>query len=232
MPLILESRFCGNVYIIQCKGRIVAGEELKSLEATLELAVREFTRLVLEVSELGRLDSTGMGLLVRYAVSMRKRGGDLRLASPPPFIMTLLSATRLSSVLQIHATEQEAILSFLQERSAETPQQQQGPRVLLLAESPDLCVFVRTVLTHHGFDVKSTTLFRDAKVLLQVDAVDYILLGPSASQLASETVLGVLRGLAPNAAALHLGADFNSLDAHEATEVLLHMFGAKAAAAP
>src|ERR1035437_1409293 len=118
MPLSLNSRFCGNVYIIQCRGRLVAGDEVKSLEGALEVGVREFSRLVLHVGEVDRLDSTGMGLLVRYAANTRKRGGDIRLAAPPPFVVTLLDVTKLSRVLQIHPTEEDAILSFLRERSA------------------------------------------------------------------------------------------------------------------
>jgi hypothetical protein len=37
----LKPRFCGNVHIIQCQGRIVAGDEAKSLEADLDLTSRE-----------------------------------------------------------------------------------------------------------------------------------------------------------------------------------------------
>lgn len=36
MLLSLSSRFVGNVYIIQCTGRVVLGEEVKALEAELE----------------------------------------------------------------------------------------------------------------------------------------------------------------------------------------------------
>ena len=226
MPLSLNSRFCGNVYIIQCRGRLVAGDEVKSLEGALEVGVREFSRLVLHVGEVDRLDSTGMGLLVRYAANTRKRGGDIRLAAPPPFVVTLLDVTKLSRVLQIHPTEEDAILSFLRERSAQMTQEQLGPRVLVLDQSADLCAFVRTVLMQHGFDAKSTNRLSDAKILLQVDKMDYILLGPDASHFSSETVLRSLKALAPGASALHLGENFKSRDAHEASEVLLQMLGA------
>ncbi len=226
MPLSLDSRFCGNVYIITCKGRIVAGEESKALEAALDLGLREFTRLVLHVGEVDRLDSSGMGLLVRYAASTRNRGGDIRLAAPPPFLITLLKVTRLATVLQIHPTEEDAILSFLRERSAQQIQDKTGQRVLVLDRSADLCAFVRTVLTQHGFDVKSTSHLHDARILLQVDNVDYILLGPDTSQFSPETAMGSLQSLAPKASALHLAPDFKFRDAHDATESLLQMFRA------
>jgi anti-anti-sigma factor len=225
MPLSLNSRFCGNVCIIHCSGRIVAGDEVKSLEAALDLGAREVPRLVLCVSEVERLDSIGIGLLVRYASRMRKRGGDIRLASPPPFVVALLKLTMLSGILQAHATEDDAILSFLKQPSAQNAQEKAGPRVLVLDPSADLCAFVKTVLMQHGFDVKSTSYLHDARILLQVDDVDYILVGPDTVQFRSESAIGSLKALAPKAAALQLGADFKCRDAIEATEALLRLFG-------
>ena len=52
MLLALKSRFVGNVYVIECVGRIVLGEEVKALEKALELAEREFTQIVLNLSEV------------------------------------------------------------------------------------------------------------------------------------------------------------------------------------
>lgn len=224
MLLSLNSRFVGNVYIIRCVGRVVLGDEVKSLEAMLEAGTHEFTRVVLDLSEVSRLDSIAMGLLVRYAERLGKAGGGLRLAAAPPFVVNLLNMTKLSTILTSYATEEEAIVSFLKQRSAGEAQEKRGPRVILVDESADLCTFVRTVLTQHGYDVKSTCSFRDARILLGVDSVEYILVGPGNPQLSSETVLKTLTGLAPNAKALQLAADFKIRDAHEATDALLQMF--------
>jgi anti-sigma B factor antagonist len=224
MLLSLKSRFVGNVYVIQCTGRVVLGEEVKALEAALEVGEREFTRFVVNLGEVTRLDSIAMGLLVRYAERMNKRGGGLRLAAPPPFFVNLLNMTKLSDLLQSFPTEEEAILSFLKQPQAQEAQERRGPRVLVVDESADLCVFVRTVLMQHGFDVKSTCSFRDARILLGVDEVEYILVGPGNPQLSSETVINTLTAMAPKAIALRLDADFKIRDAREATDALLQMF--------
>jgi DNA-binding response OmpR family regulator len=91
--------------------------------------------------------------------------------------------------------------------------------------SADLCAFVQSVLAPHGFDVKITCSFRDAKTLLRVDEVDCILVGPGTPQLSSEAAAKELSAISPNASALQLGADFKSHDAVHATETLLQMFG-------
>jgi anti-anti-sigma factor len=225
MLLSLKSRFVGNVYVIECVGRVVLGEEVKALETALVAAEREFTRIVLNLGEVSRLDSIAMGLLVRYAERMEKRGGGVRLAAPPPFVTNLLNMTRLSGLLQSFPTEEEAIVSFLMQSPGQETPGKGGPRVLVFDESPDLCVFVRTVLVAHGFDVRSTCLFRDPKILLGVDGVDYIVVGPGTPQLAAETVLTTLTALSPKAKPIRLGADFKIRDAREATDALLQMFG-------
>jgi anti-anti-sigma factor len=225
MLLSLSSRFVGNVYVVHCTGRVVLGEEVKALESALDQGAHEFSRFVVNLSELNRLDSIGLGLLVRYAERMEKRGGGVRLAASPPFVETLLSMVKISGLLSNYATEEEAIQSFLKQSPTQEAQARSGPRVLVVDESADLCVFVRTVLLQHGYDVKSTCSFRDAKTLLQVDTVDYILVGPGTPQLSSETVLRSLTALAPNATALQLDVDFKIRDAREATDALLQMFG-------
>jgi anti-anti-sigma factor len=223
MSLVLSSRHLGNVYIIHCKGRIAMGDEVKALEAELRFCTREFARVVLNVAEITRLDSTGIGLLVRHATNLHKAGGDIRLAAPPPFIVNLLNLANLSKFLRVFETEEEAILSFLQHQPTHKVEKH-GTRVLFFDQSPDLCAFVRAVLTQHGFDVKWTCNFGDAKILLRIEDVDYILVGPGTPQLSSETALRNLRAIAPRPVGLHLASDFNAQDAHEATEVLLGLF--------
>jgi anti-anti-sigma factor len=225
MLLSLKSRFVGNIYITECKGRVVLGEEVKALEAAFQVGEREFTRFVVDLSEVSRLDSIAMGLLVRYAERMGKQGGGVRLAAAPAFVVNLLNMTKLSGLLPNYATEEEAIVSFLKQRSAEGAEERRGPRVLVVDDSADLCVFVRTVLARHGFDVKSTCSFRDAKILLGVDDVEYILVGPGTPQLPAETVVNTLTALAPKATMMRLAADFKIRDAQEASDALLQMFG-------
>jgi anti-anti-sigma factor len=225
MLLSLKSRFVGNVYVIECVGRVVLGDEVKALEGALEAGEREFSRIVINLAEVNRLDSIAMGLLVRYAERLSRRGGGLRLGAPPPFVTNLLNMTKLSTLLLSYPTEEEAILSFLCERAQHGASEKNGPRVLVFDESPDLCVFVRTVLTGHGYDVRSTCSFRDAKILLKVDGVDYIVVGPSSPQLSAQTVTESLTTLSPSAKVLQLDAEFKLRDAREATDALMQMFG-------
>jgi anti-anti-sigma factor len=225
MSLTLKTRFCGNVYIIQCAGRIMAGQETMTLESCLDVAELEFARVVLDLSEVNRMDSMGLGMLVRHASRLNKRGGTIRLAAPQAFVTHLLNITKLSSFLQSYSTEEEAIHSFLQRCTPQNVEQKIGPKLLVFDQSADLCIFVRSVLTQHGFDVRTACSLSDAKILLRVDNTDYILVGPGTPQLPPDRVARELSALAPKASALQLDANFKAHDAVAATQALLQMLG-------
>jgi anti-anti-sigma factor len=227
MSLSLNSRLCGNIFVIYCEGRIVAGHEAEALEKALDMASREVPRIMLQVSEVKRLDSVGIGLLVRFATRLRKLGGELRLVAPPSFITDLLKLTMLSGVLPVDATEEDGIVSFSKQPSFKETHQKAAGRVLVLDQSPDLCAFVRSVLTEHDFEVRSANLVRDARMLLQVDPVDYILIGSDSPQLCSEPVVVSLKALAPKATTLQLAPGFKSREALDATSALLQLFGVR-----
>jgi anti-anti-sigma factor len=224
MSIEVEFRFCGNVAVLQPHGRIVAGEEAHALESVFQTAILEFQRVVVNAADVTRLDSTGLGLLVRYAANLRRRGGDLRLAAPTPLIQGLLNITLLNTVLHAYPTEQEAVVSFLRQPAPGATAALPGHRVLVVDRSPDLGAFVRAVLNPRGYLVKSASLVSDARVLLQIEPVDFILVGPGTPQLPAAAVLVALRNLSPQAIALQLTPEFRTFDAHQAAELLLEMF--------
>ena len=224
MSLGLESRHIGSVYVVRCAGRIVSGEESAVLTEALQRGLREFTRVVLHVGDVTRVDSAGMGLMVRFLWHARNRNGDLRLAAPQPFLTSLLNVTKLLSVFRIYPDEESAIVSFLKEGAmapADSASANTGPRVLFLDPSPDTCAFVRAVLVRHGYRVLSTGLMGDAKILLSASSVDIIVLGPESGALAAPATLDVLQRLAPSAKTVVLERGFKSRAADEAGIALL-----------
>ncbi|MFZ0662456.1 MAG: anti-sigma factor antagonist [Acidobacteriaceae bacterium] len=225
MSLTVASRFCGNVYIIDCEGHITSGHATTILEEALDQAEQEFSCFVLNLSKVTRMDSMGLGLLVRHASRLGKRRGSIRLANPQPFVAHLLGITKLTDFLRSYPTEAEAVESFLGPCPPPSREAKSGPTLMVFDQSPDLCIFVRTVLEQHGFKVRTVCSLRDAKVLLCADKVDYILIGPCTPQLTSQMVAKELSSLAPKAAALQLSPDFISHNTTQATQTLLQMLG-------
>ena len=140
MSLSVEGRHCGTVYVLRCSGRVVAGEESVALEASINRGLHEFRRLVIDLGGVIRIDSTSIGLLVRYLSHTRSRGGDLRLSAAPPAVGDLLRATKLTTVFKVYDSEEEAITSLLKNRRFRAVRCQPGHRfslsIVLLTSVP------------------------------------------------------------------------------------------------
>ena len=224
MPLNLSTKFTDNIYIIHCDGAITLGPEATALEAMVERCSHATAKIILNLANVHRLDSMGLGLIVRHMAALRKRNGDLRLSAPSPFVASLLDHTMLSTVLRSYPTDTEALTSFQKSSSPAKPQQQSGRRVLLIDSSPDLCAFVRTILSQHGLDLRSIATLRDAKTLLISQPADYLLIGPSNPHITDDILRQTLGPAAPKTSPRRLSPDFKSTNAHEATATLLTLF--------
>ena len=173
MSLSVDARHCGAVYVIRCTGRIVARRRGRGAGGVHQPRLARIPPASsLNVGDVSRVDSTGVGLLVRFLSHYRNRGGDFRLAAAPPFLSDLLRMTKLAGIFRVYDSEEEAIVSFLKEPKGASPGDASvGPMVLFVDQSPDLCAFVRALLHHHGYEVLSTCRIHDAKMLLARDKV-------------------------------------------------------------
>lgn len=226
MSLTVTSRLCGTVCILHCSGRIMAGQSALDLETALEQVGHASTCVILNLSQVTRMDSMGLGTLVRQTSRLNSCGGAVRLVAPQPFVAHVLVMTKLSDYFKTYPTEEEALEDFLRQHAPQSQEADSGHKVLVFDPSPDLGTFVRGVLAQHGFSVRTACSLRDAKVLLRVDdKVDYILIGPGTPHLPPQIAATELSALAPKAQALQLAPDFNTSNATESAESLLQMLG-------
>jgi len=235
MRLNVQLRRAGNVVVLQCEGQITSGAEVEYLEKQVSSEFEEGTRhLVLEVSKVSRVDSGGLGMMVRLTMRARKAGGDLKIAAPPAFVTSLLEMTRLSALFHVFALEQEAVDSFPAPAPQISKPAAPRARIIFLDQSHDLCAFVRTVLTAHGYEVLSTDHVREARILLQVGNTDVLVLGPNRSQVGTEGLAASLGALSPKTTVIELDKQFQTLEAEQAGNVLLQLLAEKKkfAAAP
>jgi anti-sigma B factor antagonist len=222
MALKLERRFYGNISIVRCSGAIVAGDSLAKLEAELQRGLSDAARIVVDLRGIDRIDSTGLGLLVRFLSHSRNKGGDVRLCSPTQFVRKLLSATKLDSVFLVYTSDYNAIASFFVRSVPGEERKEFAATVLFFDESEDLCAFARSVLGQHGYEVLMTDNFSDAHLLAQAAQPRVILVGRKAAELEGCAVVSTLQTAAPNAATVTLPADFAQSDPQRAAATLLN----------
>ena len=94
----------GEVVVLRCAGRIVAGEEVASLKSAV-LCHQDGKLVVLDLANVQMLDGAGMGLLAFLAGWTRVMGTKLKIVNPSRRVRELLELTNLDSVLEICFTE-------------------------------------------------------------------------------------------------------------------------------
>jgi anti-sigma B factor antagonist len=99
-PLTLDVTHAGSTVVVKLNGRLVSGVN-DILYTRVKALMPETKRIVLDLTNLTRVDSTGLGTLVRLAVSARSAGCSLELVNLGKQVRQLLGMTNLLSVFAI-----------------------------------------------------------------------------------------------------------------------------------
>jgi anti-sigma B factor antagonist len=107
------TRQADGVTIVEIAGRIMVGEGNEKLrEIVTDLLTNGRNKILLNLGQVEYVDSSGVGELVRSFTTIRKHGGQMKLASVPRNVQELLEATHLHRVFDIQKDEASAIHSF------------------------------------------------------------------------------------------------------------------------
>ena len=102
-----------QVKVIKLRGRLGLGEALDRTSETLtDLLASGDLRLLLDLQEVPLIDSSGIGLLVRYLAAAKQRGGSLKLLNPSKFALQTLKLVRVLSLFEVFEDLQQAVASF------------------------------------------------------------------------------------------------------------------------
>ena len=116
LKLSLETRNRGDVVVVHCQGRIVYRDEAAALSRLAGDVLQHSSKLVLDLSAVSSMDSAGIGELALLVTWAQERGAQLKCAGPNEVVQTLLGLTNLNSVLDVHASIDEALESFREEQ--------------------------------------------------------------------------------------------------------------------
>jgi anti-sigma B factor antagonist len=107
-----QSRDGSGVTVVTVEGQLIVGnrQELKDLiGAALEKGER---RILVDFSQTGYIDSSGLGALVSISKRVREAGGELRLSGLNEDLRSLFELTKLDTLFAIAETPQQALASF------------------------------------------------------------------------------------------------------------------------
>ena len=109
----IEVRTQDQVKIVKLRGKLNLGPNLDRTNGTLKDLVNagEF-RFLLDLQEVPMIDSSGIGLLVRYLTATKQKGGSLKLLNPSKFALQTLKLVRVLNLFEVFEDQPAAVASF------------------------------------------------------------------------------------------------------------------------
>jgi anti-sigma B factor antagonist len=166
MTLSLDTRRVRDITFGKCAGRIAEGADCFALQQQIEHVLPREPKVVLDCSALESIDSSGLGLLVRWLTRTQTLGGNLVLYAVQPRVREVLRVTRLAPLFELVDTEAAAVDSFQLRTVAAVPQGI-GIDVLCVHNSSNVLTFIGESLRQAGYRVTTTASLNEAVMLLQ-----------------------------------------------------------------
>jgi len=220
VPLALQNRRVGDIAVVTCSGRITDGPECAALQRHLNDVLVYGADVVLNLSDVAFVDSSGLGLLVRYLTRARSAHGNLKLCGVDAHVSEVLRVTRLNTLLETYPTESDAIADFYS-RSRARVADAGNVAVLCVDPSVDLLAYIREVLKQAGFSVLSVTNLPDALTLLSAARPRMIVINAGLRTARSTRAGETFNAMADGLPLVELPPEFGSRDPAEAGAELL-----------
>ncbi len=218
MPLKLTTRWTEAIPIVVCKGRIVEGTESLAQRDHLEKELAQQPFLILDFREVDFVDSSGLGMLVRLAMRIKKDGGDLKLCYVSPRIEQTLKTTKVNTILKSYPSEAEAVAAFARPKKL-------IPRadILCVTSSADLLAYLGQLLQQAGYAVSTTDNLTDAETMLASNRPAFLVIDSyfSATVSGDETLRSRFNALIDGVSIVELPPGFATSDAGEAARQLV-----------
>lgn len=111
----ISTRQIDGVMILEPEGKIMGGPEATELRNQLyELIAQNKKKVVIDLSNVEWMNSTGLGILISGMTSLRNNKGELKLTSVNKKVANLFEITKLAGVFDIYDTADKAVNSFSQ----------------------------------------------------------------------------------------------------------------------
>ena len=102
-----------GVTVLAPKGKIMGGPDSTELHEKLrDLIKGSVKKVVIDLSDVDWMNSTGLGILISSYTTLRNHSGELKLANVTDKIQSLLTITKLVSVFDAHDSVDSAVKSF------------------------------------------------------------------------------------------------------------------------
>jgi len=112
-PMELFDRTADNgTLVIECRGDNLDASNVRDFREDMKRLMKDHTHVVLDMSRMKFVDSSGLGALIACLRDANGRKGDLRLCAMSRPVRALFELMRMHRVFCIHETVENAVASF------------------------------------------------------------------------------------------------------------------------
>jgi anti-sigma B factor antagonist len=108
----IEVTQTGGVTLVVPKGDLDMGTADQMKRTLTELIEKGQSKLVMDLTGVAYVDSSGLGALVATMKQARAVGGNLKLCGLQEDVRSIFEMTRLIKVMAVHSDRQEAVASW------------------------------------------------------------------------------------------------------------------------
>lgn len=101
-----------DVLVIEMHEKQLDASNVREFRDAVQAMVRSSSRVVLDMSGVTFVDSSGLGALISCLRVLNARRGDLRLCAMNKSVRALFELMRMHRVFNIHETRADAVRSF------------------------------------------------------------------------------------------------------------------------
>ena len=122
MSLVIKENENHGIIVLEISGRLVLGQESMDFRGKIKEVLEKSdwikekwgweTRIVLDLGNLGFVDSAGLGALIAARTASVNRGAGIKLANLTKKLRDALTITKLVTVFDVYDSVQAAVDSF------------------------------------------------------------------------------------------------------------------------
>lgn len=111
--MAVKEKFQGDVAVLHVSGKLMGGDETKEVhEKVKSLLADGLNKIVIDLSKVKWLNSSGLGVLISCLTSVTNAAGKLKIAGATEKVNSLLMITRLITVFDSYESVDRAVATF------------------------------------------------------------------------------------------------------------------------
>ena len=109
----ISVRSVGNIAVIDLEGNLILRENADELYEKVQHVISTGSpQILINLAQLIRMDSYGIGVLIKSFKHAKGLNGHLKVANPTAFVRQLLTISGLMTLMEVFDSETTAIASF------------------------------------------------------------------------------------------------------------------------